>query len=119
MKTVLLRWVIAAASLWLVAKLVDGISLTGPTLEVFAIVLVFGLVNAIVRPIVKAFSMPMILLSLGLFILVLNALMFGLVARLTLGLEVDGFRGAWRGSLALSVISFILNAVFKERSKDD
>jgi len=85
----LARLLIAAFGLWLAAYLIPGVSYSGwPSLIIAALLL--GLVNAIVRPIVFVLTLPLTILTLGLFLLVLNAAMIGLVAVLLKGFSVDG-----------------------------
>ena len=107
--------------LWLATLLVGGIHMTptattGQTVLAFAVVaLVLTLVNAIVRPIVKLISLPLYLLTLGLFFLVVNALMLMLTGWLSgftsFGLTVDGFWAALLGGVIISIVSAIVEAI--------
>jgi len=115
------RVLINAVAIWLATLLLSGLTIVGgsTTLErvgIFAAVaLVFGLVNAVVKPVVKFFALPLYILTLGLFTLVVNALMLMLTAWFTelttWGLRVDGFATALVGALLISVVSFLLSAV--------
>jgi putative membrane protein len=121
----LLKVVINAVAIWL-ATLLLGESLevvggdsTGERVLVFLVVaLVFGLVNAIVKPIVKLFSLPLYILTLGLFTLVVNALMLLLTGwlseRTEYGLRIDNFWTALAGGLIISVVSFVLSLAIKD-----
>lgn len=110
--------------LWLATLLVGGISMvatnsTGQTVLAFAVVaLVLTLVNAIVRPIVKLISLPFYLLTLGLFSLVVNALMLMLTGWISgftsFGLTVDGFWAALLGGIIISVVSAIVEAILPD-----
>ncbi|UNX54713.1 phage holin family protein [Georgenia sp. TF02-10] len=119
--SLLVRFVVNGVALWLCSLIVPGIALppgatTGEQLLGLAVVAaVFTLVNLVVRPVVKLLSLPFYLLTLGLFFLVVNALMLlltGWLSGLTgFGLEVDGFWPAVLGGLIISVVSWILHAV--------
>ena len=98
------RWLINAVALLVVGGLVGGIHLGG----IFAALLaaaIFGLVNAFVRPIFLLLTLPLNVLTLGLFTLVVNALMLWLTAGLVQGFEVHGFWAALWGSILLSLVS--------------
>lgn len=97
------RILIAAAGLWLAARIVPGVTADGwKTLLIAGLLL--GIVNAIVRPVVTVLTFPLTLLTLGLFLLVVNAAMIGLVAWLLDGLAVDGL---WAGVLAAVVTGIV------------
>jgi putative membrane protein len=116
---IILRILINAAALWAAASFVRGIH-AGGIGSVLALALVFGLVNAFVRPFLKLVSCPIILLTLGLFTLVVNALMLMLAAWLGRGLgiefTVDGFVPAFLGALIISVVSTLLSWILIARS---
>lgn len=113
------RWLLTALALIITAKIVPGIHLRD-TVTLFVAALVLGLVNAIVRPLLIFFTLPLTLLTLGLFILVINALSFWIAAYFVPGFEVDGFMPAFLGALLMSVLSTIFNWVVKpgEKKKD-
>jgi putative membrane protein len=81
------------------------------------IAVVFGVVNAVIKPIVKFFTFPFILLTLGLFTLVINALMLLLTAGLLRSLSVDGLAPAFWGGVLISIVSFCLSAFLKDGKK--
>lgn len=109
-------WIINAASLFLVGYLISGIHLGGFGSAMIA-ALVLGLVNALIRPILVILTLPVTLLTLGLFIFVINALLFLFVGNLLQGFVVHGFGAALLGSILYSVISWILSsALLGERS---
>lgn len=118
---IILRILINAAALWAAAAFVPGIH-AGGIGSVLALALVFGLVNAFVRPFLKLVSCPIILLTLGLFTLVVNALMLMLAAWLGRGVgiefTVDGFVSAFLGALLISVVSTLLSWILIARSDD-
>jgi putative membrane protein len=119
----LVRWLINAVALLAAAFVVPGIRLspsgTSPgmtewmTLAIVA--LIFGVINAIIRPVVVLFTLPLTIVTLGLFMFVVNALMLLLTSAIArafdLGFRVDGFGAALLGALVISVVSFILGRV--------
>ena len=109
----LIRLVLAAVALWLTVFFVPGITYDGPLLHLLIVAIVFGLVNALVRPLLVALTCPLILLTLGLFALVLNGLMLWLTSALSNGLgiafHVNGFIPAFIGGLVFGITSAILN----------
>lgn len=109
----LLRLLINAAALWVAIQLVDGIDHRGSWWSLLFVALVFGLLNASIRPLLKLLSLPIIILTLGLFILVINALMLLLTGwvsgLLNLGFYVDGFWDAFFGGLIVSIVSLLLS----------
>jgi putative membrane protein len=102
----LLRALIAALGLWAAEYLLDGINIDTPTTLIFA-GLLLGIVNAIVRPFALLLSLPALLFTLGLFLLVVNAAMLGLVALLLPGFQIAGFWTAVGGSLIVSLVSWV------------
>jgi putative membrane protein len=106
MLALLARWVLNAAALLLVAYLYPGVSVASFFAAAIA-ALVLGLVNALVRPILVILTFPVTLLTLGLFLFVINALLFWLVAELVPGFNVNGFLAALVGSILYSVITLI------------
>ena len=106
----LLRVVVAAAGLWLASRIVPGIHVSSlGSLAAAAILL--GLVNAIVRPIVIFLTLPFTLITLGLFLLVINAAMLELVAVMLRGFSVHGFVSAILGSIVISLVSWVASMV--------
>ena len=106
------RWLLTALALVITAKVVHGIDIKN-TATLFIAALVLGLMNAIVRPVLIFFTLPLTLLTLGLFILVINALTFLLASTLVPGFEVSGFWPAFWGSLLVSILSLVFNQVVK------
>jgi putative membrane protein len=104
----LLRWVLSAFALVLTAKIVPGITATGIT-PIFIAAIVLGLVNAIVRPILVFFTLPLTIVTLGLFLLVVNALTFGIAAWLVPGFSVNGFVPALLGSIVMAILSYLFS----------
>lgn len=110
---VLVRLLINAAALWVATRLVSGISYTGDGVSLFGVALVFGVLNVLIKPVLFLISLPFVILTLGLFTLVLNALMLLLTAAasdaLGLGFSVAGFLPAFKGALVVTVVSFVLS----------
>ncbi|WP_326598013.1 phage holin family protein [Streptomyces sp. NBC_01803] len=104
-----------AAAVWLVGDITlgdDDTSTGGRTATLLVVALIFGLVNLVVKPIVKVLSLPLLVLSLGLFTLVINALMLMLTSALAGdAFEVDGFWPAVLGGLIISIVSWTVNMV--------
>lgn len=106
---ILIRVLINAAALWVAAKLIDGITLSDQVVTVLIVAAIFGVVNAIVRPVVKVLTFPITVLTLGLFILVINAAMLLLTDWLSDGLHVVGFGDAVLGGIVISLVSWFLS----------
>ena len=117
LRKLLLSLGINAAALWVAAELVAGIRLGERFEEVVVVAAIFALVNAFIRPVVKFFAFPVILLSLGLFTLVINAGMLMLADLLAEGLVVAGFTSALLGSLIISLVSVVLGSMLDVKGK--
>ena len=113
------RLLINAAALWVAIRLVRGISFEGDWWLVFAVALVFGALNAVIRPILFVLTLPFLLLTLGLFTFVLNAIMLWLTSATSdlfgLRFHVDGFGAAFVGALIITVVSFALSLLVGPR----
>ena len=106
MRGFLIRWAIGAFSLWLASVLVPGMTIDGlATLFVAAFLL--GFVNAVVRPLLVLLTLPFTILSLGIFLLVINAALLGLVALLLEGFRLAGFWSALFGSIVVSITGWL------------
>jgi putative membrane protein len=104
----LIRLVVNAVALIAVAYIVPGIHISGFGAALIA-ALILGIVNAILRPILIILSLPLEIVTLGLFTLVINALLFWLVGTLHVGLTVDGFWPAFWGALVMSIVSWVIS----------
>jgi len=126
MSTFLLRAALTGFALWVVTKFVHGLSFVGgqTTLQrigiIFVVAVIFGLVNAFIRPVVRFLSIPLYILTLGLFHIVVNALMLWITARITentthWGLQIDHFwwTAIW-AAIVLSIVSWLLSLVVRE-----
>ena len=109
----ILRLLINAAALWVATQLISGISFDGDWRLLLAVALVFGVLNALVRPLLILLTFPFLLVTLGLFTLVLNAFMLWLTSALSqalgLGFHVGDFWAAFLGALVVSIVSFALS----------
>ena len=105
-----LRVAIVALGLWLATQILPGLYFASAG-TLLAAALLLGIVNAVVRPIAVVLTLPITLLSLGLFLLVINALMLLLVSGLVSGFKVSGFWTAFWASLFMVVLSILLNAI--------
>lgn len=119
MKYILIRWLFIAIALVAAAYLVPGIEVQpNGVLVVLAIAAILGLVNAVLRPVLVILSCGCVVLSLGLFMLVINAFTFWLASQiaqsLSLGFYVDGFWPALWGSIVVSIVSFLLSTLVKD-----
>lgn len=111
-----LRLLINALGLALAAAVVPGVAMTGPFTLLFAALLI-GLVNALIRPVVIVLTLPLTIVTLGIFLLIVNAGMFGLVAWLLPGFTVSGFWAALFGWLIVSVVSWIASGFIGPRGR--
>lgn len=116
MPSILLHWILNAAALWVAAYFLPGLSFTGGLVQLFLVAAVFGIVNSLVRPMLTVLTCPLIVLTLGLFSLVINALMLWLTGWLSsywdLGFSVSGFWAAFWGGLVVGVVSMVLSLLF-------
>jgi putative membrane protein len=112
----LFRVLIVAIGLWLASELVPGLEVKdGPSL--LAAALILGIINAVIRPIVVVLTLPITILTLGLFLLIINAGMLGLVAWLFEGVTVSGFWPAFFGSLVIGITGWIASSLIGPRGR--
>jgi len=105
----LIHWAVTTLLLWVASHVFKGITYTSPG-ALWVAALLLGLVNAIVRPVLVLLTLPLTILTLGLFLLVINALMMMLVSAVVKGFEVKGFWTAFFASVLIAVLSFFLDA---------
>src|SRR5205085_9519821 len=109
----LVRLLVNAAGLWVATRIVPGVSYRGGWLPFLAVALIFGVINATLRPLTKVLTCPLILLTLGLFALIVNGLMLWLTSSVSgslgLGFRVAGFWPAFWGALVVSIVSTLLS----------
>ena len=113
-----IRWFVNAAALWVATRLVPGVTYLGDWLPFLGVALLFGFVNAFIRPIAKIFTFPLIILTLGIFSFVVNGLMLWLTgaisATLGLGFHVRGFWAAFFGAIIVSLVSTLLSLMIAD-----
>jgi putative membrane protein len=119
MNRFILRWAINAVALYAAIYFVPGVTAQNANfVSIILLALIFGLINALLRPILTLLTCPLIVLTLGIFTLFLNTLLFYLVGLVGtyfgVGFTVDGFWPAFLGGLVVSVVSIVLNLVLKE-----
>lgn len=116
MKGLLLRWLILTLAILAASYLLDGIEVTGffPALAAAA---VLGILNAFLRPILFLLTLPLVILSLGLFTIIINALLLMLVSAVMSGFNVAGFWAALVGSLVISAVSWLLSSLINNQGR--
>jgi putative membrane protein len=110
----LMRLILNAIAIVIAARFVPGVHVSGPGPALIAGTLL-GFVNALVRPVLIILTLPFTLITLGLFIFVVNAICFGLTAALVPGFNLDGFGAAFLGALIVTVVSWILSALLPDK----
>ncbi len=105
----LIRWAVSALALWVARALVPGIRIEGAA-TIWIAALLLGFVNAIVRPLLVFFTFPLTVLTLGLFLFVVNAAMLGLVAALLDRMTISGFWSALAGAIVVSLVSWLVSS---------
>ena len=111
MMHILFQWLIKALAVYATAHILGGIHIKSFGAAIL-VALVLGLVNAVVRPVLLFFSIPFIIVTLGLFLLVINALLLQLSASIVSGFTIDSFGWAVVGSIVISAISWMLSSLF-------
>ncbi len=116
-----IRWAINALALYVAILVVPGIDFDGDWTGLLWLALIIGLLNALVRPLLKFLTCPLILLTLGLFTIVINTIVLMLTSSigqaLNLGLTIDGFWSAVLGSIVISIVSTILSVILHDELK--
>lgn len=109
---IILKWFISALSLYIVSLVYAGVQLTDFASALVAVVII-GLVNAVIKPVLLFFTLPITIITLGLFTFVINALLLLLAAALTPGFEVTGLVAALVGSILLTIVSTLLHSLVR------
>ncbi len=112
----ILRLIINAIAFYLIAVYVPGIHANSFTAALVAAI-IFGIVNAIIRPLVLLITLPLTIVTVGLFIIIINALMFWLTAAIAPGFKVYGFVPALEGAIIMMIVSFIVSHLFKSEPR--
>ena len=124
----LVRTAVTAVALWVATALISGISVSGSStwvnvLTLLAVAVIFGLVNAVLKPIIKVLGCVFYLFTLGLIAFVVNALLFLLVGWLSnllnLPFHVDGFWSAFWGAIVVGLVSWLINLAIPDRGPDN
>ena len=117
----LLRLLVNAAALWVATRVVPGVTHTGSGASLLLVALVFGILNALLRPVLALLSCPLMILTLGLFTFVINAVILLLTSSLSeslgIGFHVDGFVSAFLGALVVSLVSILLSVFVRDVSE--
>jgi putative membrane protein len=120
-RSLFLHWILNAAALWVAAAIVPGLDFSGGPGRLLLVAAVFGIVNSTLRPLLTILTCPLIVLTLGFFSLVLNALMLLVTGWLSeswkLGFTVSGFWAAFFGGLVVGLVSMLLSLGLKEKSR--
>ena len=109
---ILIRILLSALAVYISAKFLPGITLTGGLWTAIVVAVVLGLLNAFVKPILTILTIPVTILTLGLFLLVINVIIIYIAAALIGGFDVDGFFSALIFSIVVSIVSWILSSIF-------
>lgn len=121
MRSLLLHWAFNAVALWVAAHFIPGLTFTGDLTQLLLVAAVFGLVNSLLRPVLTVLTCPLIVLTLGLFTLVINAVMLLLTGWISsqwdLGFTVAGFWPAFLGGLVVGLVSLVLSVLFPPRKE--
>jgi len=122
MNKLVIRWAINAVALFAAIQIVPGIEAQNTEWgAIFGLALIFGLVNALISPLLKLLTCPLIILTLGFFTLFINTLIFYLAGQVGtwfgIGFDVAGFGAAFLGGLVTSIVSIFLNLIFKDETK--
>jgi len=117
----LIRLLVNAAALWVATQIVPGVTYHGGPLPMLGVALVFGIVNAILRPIALVLTFPILIVTLGLFTFVINGVMLLLTSSLSgalgLGFHVAGFWAAFWGALVVTIVSWLLSLLITDASR--
>lgn len=113
----LLTWILSAIAVWIVAQIVPGISVRGPIAALIA-ALAIGFINATIGVLLKIITFPLTLITLGLFWLVINALMLELASAIVPGFRVHGFMAAFVGAILLSIVNLLLKWLVLPRKEN-
>ncbi len=117
----LLRLLVNAAALWVATRVVSGVTYAGEPVYLLVVALVFGLLNALVRPVLKVLTCPLLVLTLGLFTFVINGVILwmtsALAGKLKIGFRVAGFWPAFWGALVVSIVSIVLSLLVPDREE--
>lgn len=122
LKNFFVRWLINTIALMVAVKTVPGIVYSGGWWGILLVGVIFGLVNSYIRPLIQIFTLPFLILTLGLFTLIINAVMLGITSWLSgqfsLGFSVAGFKPAFFGALIVSIVSMFLTCIMPSEKRE-
>jgi len=117
----ILRWAINAIALFVAVSIVPGVNLEGGWISIFWLALIFGLINAFLRPLLNLLTCPLIILTLGLFTLLINTFLFWLTSVIgqafNIGFTIDGFWPAFLGGLVVTVVSVVMSLILRDERR--
>jgi len=117
------KWIMNTIAIMLAVKFVPGIIYSGEWWGILLVGLLFGLVNTVIRPLVTLFTFPLLILTLGIFTFIINAMMLSLTSWLSesmhIGFRVEGFKAAFWGSLIISIVSLVLGCLMPQDEEKD
>jgi len=116
MQGLVIRWLVSALALYLTSLIVRGVEIAGVFPLLFAAVTI-GILNAVVRPVILLLTLPLNVLTLGLFTLVVNAAMLWMASKVVVGFSVHGFWSALGGWLVMSFFTFLINLLIGETGR--
>lgn len=111
------KWIIVALAFLALPNVISGISITASFITALVIALVWGVLQSFIRPIILLVLLPINLITLGLFSLVVNAILFWAIGSLIKGFEVAGFVPAFFGALIISIVTMFANFILKKKSE--
>jgi len=115
MRQSFIKWIMNTIAIMLAIKFVPGIVYSGAWWGILMVGMIFGLVNTVIRPVVTLFTFPLLILTLGLFTFIINAMMLSLTSWLSeslhIGFRVEGFKPAFWGALVISIVSLVLGCL--------
>jgi putative membrane protein len=123
MQKAFIKWVMNTIAIILAIKFVPGIVYSGAWWGILLVSMIFGFVNTAIRPLVRLFTFPLLILTLGLFTFIINAMMLSLTSWLSesmhIGFRVEGFKAAFWGSLVISIASLVLGCLMPPEEEKD
>jgi putative membrane protein len=122
LKNFFIRWLVNTIAIMVAVKVVPGIVYSGGWWGILLVGVIFGLVNTYIRPLIQIFTLPILVLTLGLFTFIINAIMLGITSWLSeqfsLGFSVAGFKSAFFGALIVSLVSMLLTCIMPGEKKE-
>ena len=118
MRRLLAAWLILAVSIAIAVAVVPGVDVDGGITSYLWIAVIFGLINTVLGPLLRLLTLPLILLTLGLFALVVNTILLALTAWLSDSLSIDGFVAAFVAALIISIVDSVINFIWRPRREN-